>query len=274
MASSKSFDYIIVGAGSAGCVLADRLSAGDRNSVLVIEYGGSDRSVFIQMPSALSIPMNTRKYNWQYESESEPNLGGRRMHTPRGKGLGGSSSINGLVYVRGNPLDFELWQEQGAQGWGYADVLPYFKRSERRAEGGDEYRGENGPLDTRYGSMRNPLYHAWIDAAAQAGYPVTEDINGAQQEGFGRMDMTVRDGARCSAAKAYLRPAMKRPNVTVITHALASRVLIEERRAVGIACGLHAARQRPDRGRNAVAFGDRLFGHGHPRAADRVELED
>jgi choline dehydrogenase len=234
MTSSKSFDYIIVGAGSAGCVLADRLSADDRNSVLVLEFGGSDRSVFIQMPSALSIPMNTRKYNWRYESEPEPNLGDRRMHTPRGKGLGGSSSINGLVYVRGNPLDFEMWQEQGARGWGYADVLPYFKRAERRAEGGNEYRGDNGPLDTRYGPMRNPLYQAWIDAAAQAGYPLTEDINGAQQEGFGRMDMTVRDGARCSAAKAYLRPAMKRPNVTVITHALASRVIIDERRAVGI----------------------------------------
>jgi choline dehydrogenase len=234
MASSKSFDYIIVGAGSAGCVLADRLSADGRNSVLVIEYGGSDRSVFIQMPSALSIPMNTRKYNWQYESEPEPALAGRRMHTPRGKGLGGSSSINGLVYVRGNPLDFESWQEQGAPGWGYADVLPYFKRAERRAEGGDEYRGNDGALDTTYGPMRNPLYQAWIDAAAQAGYPVTQDINGAQQEGFGRMDMTVRDGARCSAAKAYLRPAMKRPNVTVITHALASRVIIDANRAAGI----------------------------------------
>ena len=235
MAGSASFDFIIVGAGSAGCVLADRLSADGRNSVLVIEYGGSDRSVFIQMPSALSIPMNTRKYNWQYESEPEPALGGRRMHAPRGKGLGGSSSINGLVYVRGNPLDFESWQDQGALGWGYADVLPYFKRAERRAEGGDEYRGGNGALDTTYGPMRNPLYQAWIDAAAQAGYPITQDINGAQQEGFGRMDMTVRDGARCSAAKAYLRPAMKRPNVTVVTHALASRVLVEAGRVVGVA---------------------------------------
>ena len=157
------------------------------------------------------------------------------MHTPRGKGLGGSSSINGLVYVRGNPFDFELWQDQGAIGWGYANVLPYFRRAERRAEGGDAYRGAEGPLDTTYGAMKNPLYQAWIDAAAQAGYPVTQDINGAQQEGFGRMDMTVRDGARCSAAKAFLHPAMKRSNLTVITHALASRVIMDGRKAVGVA---------------------------------------
>ena len=132
MHSHDTFDFIVVGAGSAGCVLADRLSADGRHSVLVLEFGGSDRSVFIQMPSALSIPMNTRRYNWHYQSEPEPALGGRRMHTSRGKGLGGSSSINGLVYVRGNPFDFELWQEQGAIGWGYANVLPYFKRAERR----------------------------------------------------------------------------------------------------------------------------------------------
>ncbi|MBA4307115.1 MAG: choline dehydrogenase [Sphingopyxis sp.] len=231
---AERYDFIIVGAGSAGCVLADRLSADGQSRVLVLEYGGSDRSVFIQMPSALSIPMNTRKYNWQYESEPEPHLNGRRMHAPRGKGLGGSSSINGLVYVRGNPLDFELWQDQGAQGWGYANVLPYFKRAERRDEGGDSYRGGDGPLDTRYGPMRNPLYQAWINAAAQAGYPVTSDINGEQQEGFGRMDMTVRDGARCSAAKAYLRPAMKRTNATVVTHAMAEQILMEGRKAVGI----------------------------------------
>ncbi len=231
---AEHYDFIIVGAGSAGCVLADRLTADGQNRVLVLEYGGSDRSVFIQMPSALSIPMNTRKYNWQYESEPEPHLNGRRMHAPRGKGLGGSSSINGLVYVRGNPLDFELWKDQGAQGWGYANVLPYFKRAERRDEGGDSYRGGDGPLDTRYGPMRNPLYQAWIDAAAQAGYPITSDINGEQQEGFGRMDMTVRDGARCSAAKAYLRPAMKRPNLTVVTHAMAEQIVMEGRKAVGI----------------------------------------
>ncbi len=233
MPHTEAFDYIIVGAGSAGCVLADRLSAAG-HSVVVLEFGGSDASVFIQMPSALAIPMNTKKYNWHYESEPEPHLGGRRLHTPRGKGLGGSSSINGLVYVRGNPLDFERWVEEGASGWDYAQVLPYFKRAQRHALGGDAYRGGDGPLDTRYGPLKNPLYQAWIDAAHEAGYPVSEDINGAQQEGFGRMDMTVRHGARCSAAKAYLRPAMKRAGVKVITHALATRVLLDGKVAVGI----------------------------------------
>ncbi|MDE2304059.1 MAG: choline dehydrogenase [Gammaproteobacteria bacterium] len=232
--SEMNFDYVIVGAGSAGCVLADRLSADGRNRVLVLEYGGSDRSIYIQMPSALSIPMNMPKYNWFYHTEPEPHLGGRRMHTPRGKVLGGSSSINGLVYVRGNPQDYERWAEQGAAGWRYADVLPYFKRAETRAEGGDAYRGDRGPLGTRYGTMENPLHAAWLAAAEQAGYARTGDINGAQQEGFGRMDMTVANGRRCSAAVAYLRPAMRRPNLQVITHALVTRVLFEGRRAVGV----------------------------------------
>ena len=229
------FDYIIVGAGSAGCVLADRLSADGTARVLVLEYGGSDRSIFIQMPSALSIPMNMAKYNWMYESEPEPGLGGRRLHCPRGKVLGGSSSINGLVYVRGNPADFDRWQEEGAQGWSYADVLPYFQRAESRQEGGDSYRGADGPLATRYGPLKNPLYNVFVAAAQQAGYPATDDINGYAQEGFGRMDMTVKDGVRWSAANAYLKPAMSRPNLKVETHARVTRVLFEGRRAVGVA---------------------------------------
>ncbi len=227
-------DYIIVGAGSAGCVLADRLSADGKARVLLIEYGGSDRSIFIQMPAALAYPMHSKRWNWGYESEPEPHLSGRRLNCPRGKGLGGSSSINGLVYVRGNALDYERWQKEGARGWSYADVLPYFQRAESRSEGGNEYRGGDGPLSTTYGTLRNPLHQAWLNAAQQAGYSLTEDYNAFRQEGFGRMDMTVRDGTRCSAAKAYLYPARKRPNLRVIQHALVTRVLFEGRRAVGV----------------------------------------
>ena len=232
--ASENYDYVIVGAGSAGCVLADRLTADGQRRVLLLEYGGSDRSIFIQMPSALSIPMNREKYNWSYYTEPEPHLNGRRMHTPRGKVLGGSSSINGLVYIRGNAQDFDAWNAQGAAGWAYRDVLPYFRRAETREEGGDEYRGNSGKLHTRYGTLRNPLHAAWLAAGREAGYPHTADVNGFQQEGFGRMDMTVADGRRCSAANAYLRPAMQRPNLHVLTHALATRIVFEARRAVGL----------------------------------------
>jgi choline dehydrogenase len=229
------FDYVIVGAGSAGCVLADRLTEDGRNTVLVLEYGGSDRSLVIQMPAALSIPMNSRTYNWGYRSEPEPHLGGRRLNCPRGKVLGGSSSINGLVYVRGHPLDFERWAEEGAKGWGYADVLPYFRRAESfRGDADDAYRGHDGPISTSRGPKINPLYDAFIEAGRQAGYPLSADLNGEQQEGFGGFDMTVKNGVRWSTANAYLRPAMKRLNLTVMTKALASKVAFEGRRAVGV----------------------------------------
>jgi choline dehydrogenase len=232
--NKQRFDYVIVGAGSAGCVLADQLSADGQHSVLLLENGGSDRSVVIQMPSALSIPMNMPKYNWFYHTEPEPGLAGRSLHTPRGKVLGGSSSINGLVYIRGNPLDFERWVGEGATGWGYADVLPYFRRAERRAEGGNEYRGADGKLGTSYGTLSNPLHAAWLAAAEQAGYPHTEDVNGFQQEGFGRMDMTVANGRRCSTANAYLRPALRRSNLSLVTHALATRIVFDGRRATAL----------------------------------------
>jgi choline dehydrogenase len=230
----EEFDYVIIGAGSAGCVLADRLSEDGRNSALLLEFGGSDRSIFIQMPTALSIPMNMPRYNWGYRSEPEPHLGGRRVGTPRGKVLGGSSSINGMVYVRGNPMDFERWRDEGAAGWSYGEVLPYFKRAERRAEGGNEYRGGEGRLQTSYGTLRNPLHAAWLEAARQAGYPSSSDLNGAQQEGFGRFDMTVGDGRRSSTANAYLRPAMHRSNLSVRTHALVSGIELEGRQASGV----------------------------------------
>jgi choline dehydrogenase len=200
------------------------------------------------MPAALSIPMNMERYDWRYYTEPEPNLNHRRLHTPRGKVLGGSSSINGLVYVRGHPLDFERWQAQGASGWGYHDVLPYFRRAERYIGGADEYRGGEGKLATRQGLLTNPLHAAWLAAGREAGYAHTADVNGFQQEGFGWLDMTVGRGRRCSAANAYLRPAMRRGNLAVYTQALATAVVFEGRRAVGVRYqrggGAHEVRAR------------------------------
>jgi choline dehydrogenase len=230
----EEFDYVIIGAGSAGCVLADRLSEDGRHRVLVLEYGGSDRSIYIQMPTALSIPMNMPRYNWGFQSEPEPQLGGRRIATPRGKVLGGSSSINGMVYVRGNPMDFERWRDEGAAGWSYSEVLPYFRRAERRAEGGNQYRGDSGKLQTCYGTLRNPLHAAWLKAGEQAGYFRSDDLNGGQQEGFGRLDMTVGGGRRCSAANAYLRPAMRRANLAVRPHAMVTRIEFDGALATGV----------------------------------------
>ena len=230
----EAFDYIIVGAGSAGCVLADRLTEDGRSTVLLLEYGGSDRSIFVQMPAALSIPMNSKTYSWGYRSEPEPNLGGRRIACPRGKVLGGSSSINGMVYVRGHPLDFERWEDEGAKGWGYRNVLPYFRRAENFQGCADAYRGDAGPLTTAHGYKRNPLYDAFIEAGREAGYGVSDDLNGERQEGFGALGMTVKDGVRWSTANAYLKPAMKRPNLRVATHALATSIAFENRRAIGV----------------------------------------
>jgi choline dehydrogenase len=251
----EAFDYIIVGAGSAGCVLADRLTEDGRSSVLVVEYGGSDRSVFIQMPAALSIPMNSKTYNWGYWSEPEPHLGGRRIACPRGKVLGGSSSINGMVYVRGHPLDFEGWEEEGARGWGYRDVLPYFRRAESFRGPADAYRGDAGPLATAQGRKRNPLYDAFIEAGRQGGYAVSADLNGERQEGFGPLDMTVRDGVRSSSANAYLKPAMKRHNLEVLTHALATRIAFEGRRAVGVHYRRRGREQKASARREVILCG-------------------
>jgi len=229
------YDYIIVGAGSAGCVLANRLSADPANKVLLLETGGSDKSIFIQMPTALSIPMNSAKYAWQFETQAEPYLDNRRMHCPRGKVLGGSSSINGMVYVRGHARDFDEWQQSGANNWDYANCLPYFKKAESWAFGGDDYRGDTGPLAVNNGNnMKNPLYKAFVDAGVDAGYMATDDYNGKQQEGFGPMHMTIKNGVRWSTSNAYLRPAMSRSNLTVITHALVHKVLFEGKQAIGL----------------------------------------
>ncbi|MGB8813731.1 MAG: choline dehydrogenase, partial [Paracoccaceae bacterium] len=226
-------DFVIVGAGSAGCATAYRLAeAGSK--VVVIEHGGTDAGPFIQMPAALSYPMNMGRYDWGFQTEPEPYLGGRTLATPRGKVLGGSSSINGMVYVRGHARDFDHWSEQGAQGWSYADVLPYFKRMEHWHGGPtSEFRGTDGPLHITRGPRKNPLFDAFINAGTQAGYPVTTDYNGQSQEGFGPMEATIYKGRRWSAANAYLKPALKTGNVQVI-RAFARRVVIENGRAVGV----------------------------------------
>lgn len=237
MVASMTADFVIVGAGSAGCAMAYRLSEDGRTRVTVIEHGGSDFGPFIQMPGALSYPMNMSLYDWGYQSEPEPHLGGRRLAAPRGKVIGGSSSINGMVYVRGHMRDYDHWAEAGADGWAGADVLPYFKRMENwdpSGQGGDpSWRGTDGPLHVQRGTRENPLHAAFVEAGQQAGYQTTGDYNGEQQEGFGAMDQTVYRGRRWSAANAYLKPALKRPNVTLV-RALARRVVFEGTRAVGV----------------------------------------
>ncbi|MGN6536346.1 MAG: choline dehydrogenase [Mesorhizobium sp.] len=231
-------DFVIVGSGSAGSAMAYRLSEDGKHSVIVIEYGGTDAGPLIQMPSALSIPLNMPLYDWGFASEPEPHLGGRVLATPRGKVLGGSSSINGMVYVRGHAHDFDHWAEQGAAGWSYADVLPYFKRMEHSHGGEDGWRGTDGPLHIQRGQRRNPLYAAFIEAGRQAGFELTDDYNGAKQEGFGPMEQTIHNGRRWSTANAYLRPALKRQNVSLVK-GFARRVVIENQRAVGVEIEAH-----------------------------------
>ena len=233
MCAELSYDYVIVGAGSAGCVLANRLSESGA-SVLLLEAGPKDRGWKIHMPAALTYNLRDTKYNWAYETEPQPHMDGRRMYWPRGRVLGGSSSLNAMVYVRGHALDYDRWAGNGLPGWSYAHVLPYFKRAETCARGGDDYRGSSGPLHVSRGSMSNPLFGAFIEAGQQAGYPFTADMNGFQQEGFGPMDMTVHRGRRWSGAAAYLRPAMGRRNLTVMVGALATRVVVEGGRATAI----------------------------------------
>lgn len=232
----SEWDYVIVGGGSAGCAMANRLSADPGNRVLVLEAGRKDWKfdVFIHMPAALTYPIGSRFYDWKYESEPEPHMNGRRVYHARGKVLGGSSSINGMIFQRGNPMDYDKWATAGLENWDYAHCLPYFKRMENRLIGGDDWRGSDGPLQLETGPASNPLFDAWLKAGPEAGFPATADVNGFRQEGFAVFDKNLVRGRRLSAARAYLHPVLDRPNLTLVTGAMANRILFEGNRATGI----------------------------------------
>ncbi|HEF4761204.1 TPA: choline dehydrogenase [Pseudomonas putida] len=232
--ANHEFDYLIVGAGSAGCVLANRLGEDPTAQILLLEAGPADKSWTIDMPSAVGLVVGGTRYNWSYSSEPEPYLDGRRIGTPRGRTLGGSSSINGMVYIRGHARDYDAWAEQGCAGWGYQDVLPYFKRAQAHADGEDDYRGAAGHLHVTPGNVKTPLCAAFLKAGAEAGYGLSSDLNGYRQEAFGPVDRTTRNGRRWSTSRGYLREALGRGNVQVATDALALRILFDGQRAIGI----------------------------------------
>jgi choline dehydrogenase len=262
MAEGQSrYDYIIVGGGSAGCVLANRLSADRSTRVLVLEAGRPDSlwDVYIHMPAALSFPIGNRFYDWRYESEPEPHMHGRRIYHARGKVLGGSSSINGMIFQRGNPMDYERWAaDPGMETWDYAHCLPYFKRMETCLEGGDDYRGSDGPLVMERGSASTPLFEAFFQAVQQAGYPLTDDVNGYRQEGFARFDRNLHRGRRLSAARAYLHPVKDRPNLDVVCRAPVDRIVFDGRRAVGVEYRTRSAWRRGDGTRHRAHAGEIL----------------
>ncbi len=234
---ASEYDYIIVGGGSAGSALANRLSANPKHKVLVLEAGRPDYrwDVFIHMPAALAFPIGSKFYDWKYESEPEPFMGGRRIYHARGKVLGGSSSINGMIFQRGNPLDYERWAaDPGMETWDYAHCLPYFKKMENCLAGGDKYRGDSGPLVVERGPSKSPLHDAFFSAVQEAGFALTDDVNGFKQEGFARFDRNIHKGRRLSAARAYLHPVMKRPNLTVTCRAMVEKVIFDGNRATGV----------------------------------------
>jgi choline dehydrogenase len=235
--TSERYDFVIVGGGSAGCALANRLSAEPSNRVLVLEAGRSDWRIdpFIHMPAALPYPIGNPLYDWKYESEPEPHMGGRRVYHARGKVLGGSSSINGMIFQRGNPLDYERWaSDEGMKTWDYAHCLPYFKRMETCTAGADRWRGGSGPLHLERGPATSPLFGAFFEAVQQAGYPLTDDVNGYRQEGFAKFDRNVKRGRRWSAARAYLHPVMGRKNLTVHTLSFVTGLRTQGNRVVGV----------------------------------------
>ena len=227
--SGERFDYVIVGAGSAGCVLAARLTEDPNVKVALLEAGGKNNSVLVRMPAGAGNVISTPgACNWGFETEPQAHLDGRRLYQPRGRGLGGSSAINGMIYIRGHARDYDQWRQMGLNSWGYADVLPYFKRSQHHEDGADAWNAEGGPLWVSRGPPGNPLYKAFIQAGAQAGYPVTRDFNGRQQEGLGPYHLTIKDGERWSASAAYLLPVLgARKNLKVISGAHAGRIVLE-----------------------------------------------
>ena len=241
---SGGYDFIVVGAGSAGCVLANRLTASGRHRVLLLEAGGADRNLWIHIPIGYARLFRNSRYNWMYETEPEAELDGRRIFQPRGKVLGGSSSINGLVYIRGQREDFDLWRQMGNTGWSYDDVLPYFRRSEDQQRGADPYHGVGGPIAVSDQTEPHELCDAFIAAGMETGLPRNDDFNGASQEGVGYFQTTSRNGRRCSAAVGYLREARTRPNLRIITDAHVTRVLFDGRMASGVEFLHHGRLQR------------------------------